>query len=86
MHASTLGLWRALSVIDPWDANRTDLTLGQVAAASFNAQGCTKREGGVFVAADFMPFLEAQKDPADQARENERSLRAFLMARTRKKA
>lgn len=83
MRPSTLGMWMALSVIDPWDDNRADLRAGQIAAAAVNAQGATKRDGEPFVPRDFMFYHDVQIDQEELAERQERErvarVRSVLM-------
>jgi hypothetical protein len=78
MRPSTLGMWMALSVIDPWDDNRADLRAGQIAAAAVNAQGATKRDGEPFVPIDFMVYHDAQIDQDALAEQREIKLAAKI--------
>lgn len=68
MHPRTLGLWRAVHRIDPWDENRADWRAAEIAAATVAAQGATKRDGSHFTPEDFAPYLKLQMDPEELRR------------------
>lgn len=83
MHPRTLGRWRALYQIDPWDESRGDARAAMLAAATVNAAGATKRDGSPVTSEDFMPFARLQMDPDELARievqRQEAALLEFLM-------
>lgn len=74
MSPRTLGLYRAMWVIDPQDMNRLDRAAGQIANAVVHAAGANKQDGTEFRPADFTPYIDAQHEPEELARmELERS-------------
>lgn len=72
MSPVTLGMWQAMHEIDPFDSNRLDRGLGEVAAAAMLAGGVKKMDGSYFVPSDFMVYREAQLDPDIAAAERDR--------------
>lgn len=80
MHPRTLGLWRALWVIDPQDENRADWRAGEIAAAVLKSQGAKKSDGTYFTPADFVPYVDAQEDPEERRRRELEREEAQLIA------
>lgn len=86
MRRSTLGLWAAMNVIDPFDGYRDDMNAAILAAATMSAQGAKKEGGDAFEPSDFLHFHRMQQMPEDTSKKQISELRAFLDARVSKKA
>lgn len=83
MTPTQLGEWLALYRIDPWDQKRADLRVGILGAKLMAGLGATKKSGGGWVPADFMPVLDPDAEP-EEAPDLAAKIRAFFSRRREK--